>query len=129
MFPNRELHHLAMTHSHVDQSSSLERDKAIVDFCKHLATLSSAALAFVAAFSSKMGIVDKAPIQVAITFIALSSALSVGAAGISLQFYFGKQKKPSRESNLSIVFMSMLILSGLTLTIGLLVCAWATTTK
>jgi hypothetical protein len=105
--------------------STLERDKAILDFCKHLATLSSAALAFVAAFVRGAANVDLGILRAVIVFLALSLALSVLAAGLSLWFYLGKRVRPSRDDLLSKAFVCILIVSGLSLTAGLVTCAWA----
>lgn len=104
--------------SEVGPSQRLERDRAILDFTKHLATVHSGAIALLIAVFDKFAPGQKHFVLGAFVAFVAALVLSTAATGISLYWFHGRHSRPAREHPASKVFFLLVMGSGFLLIIG-----------
>lgn len=104
--------------SDVEPSQRLERDRAILDFTKHLATIHSGAIAFPVAVLDKFAPDQKRLVLGAFVAFVAALVLSTAASGISLHWFYALHRRPMREHHASRVFFLLVIASGVLLIVG-----------
>ena len=114
-----------MPENEAENARALERDRAILDFTKHLATVQSGAIAFLVAVFDKFDGGQKHLIVWAFIAFVVALTLTILASSISLYWFHGRRIRPTEDDGISIAFVSLLIFSGTLLVGGFLLVGFA----